>query len=256
MWLQRDQHRVRILQLDRPKARNAYSVEVMQALTRLLKDAEAHPEVRVLVITGSKGCFSSGADFSILSNPSDPENYAALSVDTPALIDALIQFRKPLVLAVNGVGVGFGATMLGLADIVIMASSAKIQVPFSKLSISPEGASTATFPQIMGYQRAFWFLTSAEWMTAQDCLESGLALAVVDDNQLITEALARAKKLAQLPVHTLIETKRLLRRPNLEQLQQANRDEIDSILALLEHPAAMEGVAAAREKREPKFDEY
>lgn len=256
MWRQQDQHRVRILELDRPEAKNAFSTQVMRGLVRLLNEAEADPHVRVLVITGKQECFSSGADLSILSDPTNPQNYKALKVDTPELVDTLIAFSKPLLMAVNGVGVGFGATMLGLADVVVMASSARIRVPFSRLAITPEGASTVAFTQLVGYQRAFWFLASAEWMTAQECLEAGIALAVVDDDQLMEATLERAMLLARFPVHTLIETKRLLRKPINEQLLQANRDEIECLLALLEHPAAIEGVAAVRQRREPNFEGY
>lgn len=252
-WIASDRSRVRVLTANRPEALNALSHDVVQGLTAGLEAAAADENIRVLVLTGSGKAFSAGADLDALADPSDPDNRKMIAESVPAMFEALINFPKPLLMAVNGMGVGFGATVLGLADIAVMAEGARLMVPFSKLSVVPEACSTYTFPKLLGYQRAFWFLLSGEWMSARECLDAGLVLEVLPDEDVLEAVLDMAAHLAQFPAHTLVESKALLRGHNREQLLAANRLEIERLRTLLEHPACAEGIAAVREKRSPNY---
>ena len=255
-WLASDHGRVRVLAANRPEALNALNHDVVLGLTAGLEAAAADDSVRVVVITGKGKAFSAGADLDVLAGQSDPDNLKMVTESVPAMFEALVNFPKPLLMAVNGLGVGFGATVLGLADIAIMAESARVMVPFSTLSVVPEACSSYTFPQRMGYQRAFWFLLSGEWMSARQCLEAGLALEIVPDDEVLEATLAKAEHLAAFPAHTLMESKALLRLHHREQLLAANRAEIGSLVAMLDHPACAEGIAAIRDKRPPDFSAF
>ena len=86
------------------------------------------------------------------------------------MIDALTRFPKPLICAVNGVGVGIGTTILGYADLVFMSSTARLKCPFTSLGVAPEAASSYLLPQLMGRQNAAWLLMSSEWVSADEAL--------------------------------------------------------------------------------------
>ena len=256
LWTTTDYDRVRVLTANRPDALNAMNGALVSGLIEVLTDAAKDDSVRVTVLTGSGKAFSAGADLDLLSQPDTEENRRMLSETIPAMFDLLVDYPKPLLMAVNGLGVGFGATVLGLADLVIMAESARIMVPFSTLSVVPEACSSYSFPQRIGYQKAFWFLLSGEWMSAEECVAAGLALEAVPSRELMEKALEKAQTLARFPTHTLIESKRLMRMPHREQLLAANRAEIDRLVDLLHHPACKEGIAAICEQRQPDYGAY
>ena len=93
------------------------------------------------------------------------------------LLDALVDFPKPLVCAVNGVGLGIGATILGFADLAFMSTTARLKCPFTSLGVAPEAASSYLLPQLLGRQDAAWMLLSAEWIGAERGEGDGPGLA-------------------------------------------------------------------------------
>jgi enoyl-CoA hydratase/carnithine racemase len=256
MWEITDHNRVRILAIDRPEALNAINGEVSSGLIRALSAAAMDDQVRAVILTGKGEAFSAGADLDLLESAGQADNANTLRETIPAMFEALIDFPKPLLMAVNGLGIGFGATVLGLADMVVMAEDARIMVPFSTLAVVPEACSSYTLPLRMGHQQAFWFLLSGEWMNAKQCQQAGLALDVVPGEEVIETTLNYAHKLAAFPTHTLVESKALMRLHHREQLLLTNRAEIERLIALLEHPACKEGIAAIREKREPDYSAF
>src|SRR3546814_16679053 len=81
----------------------------------------------------------------------------------PGLLDALVDFPKPLVVAVNGLGLGIGATILGFADLSFMSNRAKLKSPFASLAVAPEAASYLLFPTLWGRRNAARMLLPAKW---------------------------------------------------------------------------------------------
>src|SRR5690606_38843749 len=128
----------------------------------------------------------------------------------PGMIDTLVEFPKPFICAVNGLGLGIGATILGFADLAFMASDARLKCPFTSLGVAPEAASSFTFPNLLGRQRATWMLLSSEWMDAQQCLEMGLVFKVCEPGELMDTTMAHAQVLAAQPISSLVESKRLI----------------------------------------------
>ena len=239
---------VMLVTLNRPEALNAFSNQLMDDLTEALLSAKADAGVRVAVLTGAGRAFSAGADLMEMGLPSEPPVHGFAG-----LLDALIDFPKPLLLAVNGLGVGIGATICGLADITFMARSARLRCPFSSLGLTAEAASTYTFPRLMGRQRASWFLLSSEWLDAEACLAAGLALEIVDDDALLAHTLEKAKILARLPLSSLEATKSLIMDPLKDQLKASASAENAKLSALAGGPANREAVSAFRDKRTPDF---
>src|SRR5207248_5030309 len=122
------------------------------------------------------------------------------------MLDQLIDYEKPFLLAINGIGLGIGATIIGFADLVFMSSTARLRCPFTDLAVAPEAASSYTFPLLLGRQQASWLLMSSEWFSADDCARMGLVWKVVEPDQLLDETLVAAHVLASKPIASLIET--------------------------------------------------
>lgn len=256
MWQVNNEGFVRTLTLDRPEAMNSLSPSIIDELIEHLEATAIDDSVRVLLITGKGKIFSSGMNVNALKDQDAPEHVRMFNYSVPKMFNTFIDFPKPLIMAVNGLGVGFGATVLGHADIVIMAESAKLKCPFASLGNVPEACATEIFPRLMGHQQAFWFLLSDEWVTAQQCKEMGLALDVVADDQLMAEAMRRAQTLSAFPTVVLTESKALIKAPYRQAMRRANNDEMDVFNDQLKHAACKEGLAAFLEKRPADFSTF
>ncbi len=245
--LSEDIGRVRLLTLNRPHALNAFNGELFDATTEALVAADADPGVAVVLLTGAGRAFSAGADLAAMPSA------APVVHGFPGFLQHAIDFSKPLILAINGLGVGIGATLCGLADLVFMSTEARLRCPFARLGLVPEAGSTLLFPELMGRQAANWMLMSSEWHSAEQCKALGLVFALCAPDQLLGTAMTHAEKLAALPVESLRATKRLMLAPRRETLLATFRAENDTLAALRGGPANREAVAAFQEKREPDF---
>lgn len=239
---------VRLLTLDKPEVLNAFNQDQFELMAERMLEAQDDPATRVVVLTGAGRAFSAGADLS-----GGPLQRSEYKYGFKGLVSVVIEFRKPFVLAVNGLGVGWGATVVGLADAVFMAESARLRCPFSTLGLTAEGASTYTFPRIMGPQAAARFLMGAEWWPAQQCKADRLALDVFPDEGFLERVMEYATSLAKLPLSSLLETKALLVGPHREAMHNANEAENEGLRRLSGGPANLEAVAAFREKRPADF---
>lgn len=239
---------VRLLTLDKPEVLNAFNQDQFELMAERMLEAQNDPGTRVAVLTGAGRAFSAGADLS--GGPAARQSYR---YGFKGLVDVVIDFPKPFIVAGNGLGVGWGATVFGLADAAFMAESARLRCPFSTLGLTAEGASTYTFPRIMGPQAAARFLSGAEWWPAAQCRADRLVLDVFPDEGFIERVMEYALALAKLPVASLIETKNLLVGPHREAMHRANEAENEGLRRLSGGPANLEAVAAFREKRPADF---
>lgn len=241
-----DHNGVRVITLNRPQVLNAFNNALFDALAETVLAADADDNVRVAIITGEGRAFSAGAD--LVSDRSNQTKYGF-----GGLVEIIIDFSKPLIVAANGLGVGFGATICGLVDMTYLAESARLRCPFSALGLTAEAASTFTFPQLMGRQQANRFLLGAQWLTPQEAVAQGLALAVLPNDELMPHVLAEAAQLAQLPLVSLRSTKKLIMDPLRDQLKASATAENAALAQLRGGPANVEAVTAFKEKREPNF---
>ena len=239
---------VRLLTLNRPDVLNAFNVDQFELMAERMVEAQEDTATKVVVLTGAGRAFSAGADLS--GRPLSGRTY---KYGFRGLVDVVIDFPKPFILAVNGLGVGWGATVVGLADAAFMAESGRLRCPFSTLGLTAEGASTYTFPRIMGPQAAARFLMGAEWWSAAQCKADRLVLDVFPDEGFLERVLGFARDLAKLPMTSLLETKQLLLGPHRAAMHQANQDENAGLGRLSGGPANLEAVSAFREKRPADF---
>ena len=243
-----DDSAVRILALDRPEMLNAFNGALFDALTEGLIAAEADNGVSVVVITGKGRAFTAGADLTEMGKRSAPPKHGFAG-----MVEVLIAYTKPVIVAVNGAAIGVGGTICGLVDVVFMAERAKVRCPFAALGINPEAGSSLTFPAMMGPQKAAWFLYSAETLSAQDCLHAGMALEVLTDDGFMDQVLDRARILAAQAPNSLRETKELLMAPRRAALRAAVAAENEALTRTVGSAENKEAIKAFMEKRAPDF---
>src|SRR5262245_57678019 len=247
-----DADRVRLLTLDRPQALSAFDEALYDATTEALLAAASDRRVAVVVLTGAGRAFSAGTDLLEMAQrttgPFTPGRYGFAG-----MIDVLAAYAKPFLCAVNGIGLGIGATILGFADLAFMASDAKLKCPFTSLAVAPEAASSFTFPRLLGRQNATWALMSSEWLDAEECLAMGLVWKVVPPDRLLPETLHHARVLAAKPIGSLVETKRTIVAAWQAEIAAARQREDAAYSRLLGSPANVEALRAFAEKRAPDF---
>ena len=245
-----DSGAVRTLTLDRPEALNAFNSAMFDGLADALLLAADEDSVKVVIITGAGRAFSAGLDLAENSDDQPQPKHGF-----PGMFEAFIEFPKPILLAINGLGVGFGCTICGLVDLVFMAESARLRCPFSALGLTAEAGSSITFPALLGHQAATWVLMSSEWLDAATCKRLGLAFAAVADEELLGVVMQHAQTLAAQPLASLITTKELLMAPRRDALREADELESAGMESLRGGAANVEAVNAFKEKRAVDFSQ-
>jgi enoyl-CoA hydratase/carnithine racemase len=247
-----DRGRVRVLTLDRPDALNAFDNPLYRAASEALRDASADRGVACVIVTGAGRAFSAGQDLAEMRTI-DPAGGEAEEHGFATFFRALSTFDKPLLAAVNGVGVGIGLTLLLHADLVIMADHARVRAPFTALGVVPEAASSLLLPLRVGDQHAAHALFTSSWIDAEAALATGLAWRVVPAGELLDTALAVGAEIAAMPISSLVATKRLLLAARADAVAAANRREQAEFQQMLGRPANVEAITAFLEKRPPNF---
>lgn len=237
------------IQFNRPAKKNAFTAAMYQAMTDAMQAAEQDPSARVILFTGNADAFTAGNDLEDFVN--DPP----MRPDAPVFrfMQAVTDARKPLVAAVAGNAVGIGTTLLLHCELVYAADNAKFALPFAKLGLCPEFASSFLLPQLAGYQRAAEALLLGEAFGAEEAYDMGLVNRVFPKDELLAFAQAQAAKLAALPAASVRATKQLMKAQQQAAVAAQMAEEIRHFAAMLPAPAAREAVSAFLEKRKPDF---
>jgi enoyl-CoA hydratase/carnithine racemase len=248
-----DANMVRTLTLDRPEALNAFNEELYDATAEALLAAADDPGVAVVLLTGNGRAFSAGTDLLEMHQLATDPGFQRGKHGFVGLVDALAAFPKPLVCAVNGVGLGIGTTVLGFADLAFMSATARLKCPFTSLGVAPEAASSYLLPRLVGRQNAAWMLLSAEWIGAEEALAMGLVWKVCDPDDLLATATSYAEKLAARPISSLVAVKATMTAPLRPGIDAARGRENACFAELMGGPANLEALSAFAEGREPDF---
>ena len=239
---------VLLLTLNRPERKNAFDETMWREARDALADAQADDAVRCVIVTGAGEAFSAGQDLGQMAARPDDE-----PPGFPGFMDRLAAFDKPLLAAVNGVGVGIGLTMLLHCDVVWMAEEARLRAPFVPLGVVPEAASSYLLPLQLGHQRAAEMLFLAEWIDARRAVELGIATRVVPRDRLLAEIGALAARIAAQPLGALRWTKRTLLAVREDGIRAARAREDAAFVARVGSPENQEALRAFFEKRQPDF---
>lgn len=238
---------VMTLTLNRLEKKNSITTAMYAGMASALEEARHSEAVRVVVIQGHESVFSAGNDIAdFLQGP-------ALDQDSPVmrLLFGIASFPKPVVAAVCGPAVGIGTTLLLHCDLVYAGDNAVLSMPFVDLGLCPEAASSLLLPQMLGYHRAAEALLLGEPITAGEALQAGLVNRIVPARDAQAFAHAQARKLAAKPVGPVIETKRLMKQGQAQQVAKQMTEEGASFARMLREPAAREAFAAFMARRKP-----
>jgi enoyl-CoA hydratase/carnithine racemase len=244
-----DANGVRTLVLNRPQALNAFNEALYDATTIALRDADDDPDVAVIVLTGAGRAFSAGNDLVEMQARITDPGFRSGRYGFPGMIETLTALRKPLILAVNGLGVGIGATILGYADLVFMSTSARLKCPFTSLGVAPEAASSYLLPQLVGRQNAAWMLLSSEWVDAAEAQQMGFVWKVCEPDDLLAEVRRHAEVLASRPIPSLIAVKQTMVEPTRAEITAAAAREYAQFSELLGGAANADALAAFADRR-------
>lgn len=251
--LSSQQNGIFTIRFNRPDKKHALTHAMYSALTTALETAEANPDIKVIVLTGSQGIFTAGNDMGEFLN--DPPT--GLTSPVFRYLDTLSRLQKPIIMAVSGLAIGIGTTMLLHADMVYCDQSARFQLPFARLGLCPEAASSLLLPQLVGYPRAAELLLTGQVFNADRANEIGMVCCVLpDENTLLQHALQQAQAIAALPAPAIRLTKQLLKKACQSQVPDILRHEGELFLARLHSPEALEALAAFKEKRVPDFSRF
>lgn len=245
---------VALLTMNRPERRNAFNVQQYDDLRDSLADVRRDDALKVAVITGAPGAFSAGQDLTEMGAPA--ANAEAEERGFGPFIDELSTFDKPLLAAVNGVGVGIGLTMLLHCDIVYVAQSARLRAPFTSLGLVPEAGSSFLLQTVIGPQPAAELLFTSRWIDAEETVRLGLAAASFSDDELLPSTLDKAAEIAAMPLSALRRTKQVLLDVRAEALAAARKREEPAMARSIGSPANLEALRAFREKRPPDFSAF
>jgi enoyl-CoA hydratase/carnithine racemase len=232
------------VQLNRPTKRNAMTSRMYATLTDVFNNAAEDDHTRVVLWHGAGDSFSAGNDIEdFLANPPGPG-------DSPQarLMNALVDFDKPLIAAVHGAAIGGGTTMLTHCDLVYAGESAKFQMPFINLAVVPEFGSSRSIPARIGHIRAAELILLGLPFDAKRAAELGFVTQVVPDQNLMTTATEAARKLAAKPARALQASKRLMKRPFRAQIKAAMEAENQEFSAQVRSEEAREALGAFLEK--------
>lgn len=240
------------IRLNRPGKKNAITRAMYTAMTAALERAVTEPAVRVVLITGVPGCFTSGNDLlDFVQHPPKDESSPVLQ-----FLGAMAAFPKPIVAAVNGIAVGIGVTLLLHCDLVYAAEDARFQMPFVNLGLCPEAASSYLLPRLMGHVRAAELLLLGEPFDARTAREFGLVNGLCSVQAVEEEAMARALRLAAQPPAAVRATKALIKSALVQPVAGALREESVRFAERLTSPEAAEAFQAFLGKRKPDFSRF
>ena len=242
---------VTLIRLNRPQALNALSSELWTDLTDALNAAEADDAVRCVVITGSAKAFAAGADIKEMQ----PKSYADMFGENFFAAGAarIESFRKPIIAAVAGYALGGGCELAMLCDFIICADNAKFGQPEITLGVAPGIGGTQRLTRLVGKSKAMEMILTGRMMDAAEAERSGLVSRIVPLDQLETEVLTVAKKIAALSPLAVMMNKDMVEAAYETTLAQGVKYERRLFHSLFAFDDQKEGMAAFIEKRKPDF---
>jgi 2-(1,2-epoxy-1,2-dihydrophenyl)acetyl-CoA isomerase len=190
---------VQAITLNRPDKLNAFTPEMHKELRRALEQALDESAIRAVLLTGAGRGFCAGQDLAernVAPGAAPIDLSVSLGSYYNPLVRRMRELPKPIVCAVNGVAAGAGANIALACDIVLAARSASFVQSFSRLGLVPDSGGTYFLPRLVGTARAMGLALLAEPLPAEQAERWGLIWKVFDDDRLMPEATAIARKLA------------------------------------------------------------
>lgn len=235
---------------------NALSSEVTAELMQHLEELTRDNEVRVVILTGAGDkAFVAGAD--IKEFPILFQGKAGLAAEFALaghkMFNALDNFPKPVIAAVNGLALGGGCELALACDLRIAADTAQFGLPEIKLGLFPGGGGTQRLPRLVGEAKAKELMYLGDSISAHEALQIGLVNRVVPSQELAAETMKLAQKMASRPGVALNLIKQAVKRGSQVSLEEGLKIEADLFDRVFLTEDVKEGVMAFIEKRKANF---
>jgi 2-(1,2-epoxy-1,2-dihydrophenyl)acetyl-CoA isomerase len=245
---------VALVTLNRPDSANTINLETAMDLLAAAMTCGRNPAVRAVVLTGSGRNFCFGGDLrAIASKGSAADGYLReLTGYLHSAISHFVRMDAPVIAAVNGTAAGAGVGLVAMADLGVCGASAKFNLAYTGVGLTPDGGTSFLLPRAIGAKRTMELLLLNRPLTAAEALSWGLVNRVVPDAGLLDEALELADRLARGATRAFGKTKRLLAH-SLGTFESHMVLESETIAAQGVSPEGMEGINAFLEKRKPNF---
>lgn len=239
------------LTMNRPEVFNAMSAEMSVGLAEQVEGATARDDVRVVVITGTGGAFSTGAD---ISGDDAHERFDERALDVANwIVRSVVACDKPVVAAVNGIAAGVGCSAALAADIIIAKESAAFLLAFARIGLMPDGGTSASVAAAIGRARAMRMALLADPLSAQEAYAAGLITHVAADDDYPALVAKVVRRLAAGAPLAQTATKRAINAATLRHLDDALERERTGQSLLLRTADVAEGMRAFSERRRPVF---
>jgi len=245
--------KVGLLTLNRPKAMNALSPDLMRELGEALLQFEADEDIGAMVITGSEKAFAAGADIKAMREWGYMDVYKSDYIT--AEWETVARCRKPVIAAVAGYALGGGCELAMMCDFILAAETAKFGQPEINLGIIPGAGGTQRLPRFVGKSKAMEMvlLGQARMMDAQEAERCGLVSRIIPAAGLIDEAVRTAQKIAELSLPIVMMAKESVNRAFETTLNEGVRFERRLFHSTFAAEDQKEGMSAFVEKRKPGF---
>lgn len=241
---------VLVLRLNRPEKMNAWSDAVEAAYFERLDEADDDPEVRAVVLTGEGRAFCAGADLDELRQANPDLDLSAL--DRPRPRTRPLEFRKPLIAAINGAAAGLGLVEALYCDIRFSKPTAKLTTAFARRGLIAEYGIAWMLPRLVGPSRALDLLLSGRVVTGQEAAGWGLVDELAEDP--LEAAVDYAQELARYSsLNSMAIIKGQVRRDANRGFAEAVVEADQLLRESLVGPDVHEGVHSYLEKRPPAF---
>ena len=243
---------VGLIILDRPKALNALSSDLMSELAAAADAFEQDDAVGAMVLTGSTKAFAAGADIKEMKDKTYMEAYKEDFIT--ANWERVAHCRKPIIAAVSGYALGGGCELAMMCDFIIAADTARFGQPEITIGVIPGAGGTQRLTRSVGKSKAMDMILSGRMMEAEEAERCGLVSRVVSADGLLDEALAVAAQIAAYERSAVMAAKEMVDRAYETTLSEGIRFERRTFQSLFGTPGQREGMDAFIAKRKPQFN--
>ncbi len=241
---------VGILRLNRPKALNAISPDLIQQVADQLDQWDRDEQIYAMVITGSDKAFAAGADIVDMAPRSTMEMHQR---DQFAVWDRVAKVKKPIIAAVSGFALGGGCELMMMCDVVIASETAQFGQPEINLGIIPGAGGTQRFTRAVGKATAMDVILSGRFLSAEEALDYGLVSRVAPADSYLDEAIKLAHTMAKKGPLALQIGKEAVNKAFETTLGEGVQFERRLFYMLFSTEDQKEGMKAFMEKRKPDF---
>ncbi len=252
--LYRQEDNIAVITLNRPERRNAISDDLVYALADAMDRVAGEETVRAVVLNGNGAGFCAGADMeNFLKGVTPKEGRDYIVRMYQPLWEKFLALPKPIIGAINGVAAGAGASLALACDLRIMADDASILYAFINIGLGPDAGGSWFLARQVGYSRAFEIAIEGKRVSADRCLELGLANRVVPSDMLQDSAMKWARHLAVRPTLAIGITKHDMQKAMLADLSETIAFEAEQQMKAFASHDLQEGVQAFLQKRKANF---